>query len=133
MRLRTPYNRPQKNIETPPHCVNCLQNHTANCKGCIVYRQILKSKLQNNNSYRKDKTNQYVFNSEDYPNQFKQNANTNTSQNSRFSYSEILRNQQQLNALNKSFEKLEKLIQKQIKQTNKLINMMSLLISKLCN
>ena len=47
-------------------------------------------------------------------------------------YSDILRNQEQT-VNDNSHHKLESLIQNQIEQTNKLISMMSVLITKLCS
>lgn len=33
-----------KNSETPPKCVNCLQLHTANYKGCLAYKLAIKER-----------------------------------------------------------------------------------------
>lgn len=90
---------------------------------------MLKRRLQNNNLYRRDQNNQYAFNNENFPN-ITQNTVPNLRQNNNnnSSYSDVLQSKQP----NNPFEKIEKLIENQIELTNKLIGMMSVLITKLC-
>lgn len=119
-----------KDNNAPPRCVNCLKNHAASYKGCEVYRQLLKRKLQDNFVNRRNNV-RFSYQNEDYP--YLNNNKTNSNQNNNnFSYSDVLKNNQQ-GASQNSFEKLESLIQNQIELTNKLLSMMTVLITKLCN
>lgn len=91
---------------------------------------MLKNRSQSNILRRRNTNNsQYIYNKNDY-HSLNQNNNPNFNHNNNaFSYSDILQNTQHSNP----FEKLEKLIQNQIELTNKLINMMTVLKTKLCS
>lgn len=53
-----------KTIQAPPKCVNCLQNHTANYKGCAIYQQLIQQKRNNltrqSRVYQIPQTNAFV-------------------------------------------------------------------------
>lgn len=115
-----------KDADAAPRCVNCLQSHPASYKGCIVYKELLKKRVQLNKN-NKHYNYTYNYKSEDYPNLSNKALNSNIPQNN-VTYSEVVKDNPQ-----SSFERLENLIQNQIELTNKLINMMTLLIAKLCN
>lgn len=129
--LNHPTDNCPKAEETPPRCVNCLQHHTANYKGCQVYRNLLKKKYE----YRRNNTNNqtnYQFNSEHFPS-FNNNNNKNfnkQSENNQFTYAQTARNntQQEQNIL----KPLETFMKQQNELTNKLLSMMQLIITKLC-
>ena len=92
---------------------------------------MLKRKLQYRNLYRGNRSTQFILNTEDFPNQLNQNSFSHKNERN-MSYSDVLRNQEQT-VNDNSLHKLESLIQNQIEQTNKLISMMSVLITKLCS
>lgn len=120
--------------ETAPKCINCLGNHPANYKGCLVYQQLLKRKLNNAISNKNSNNGQrnYLFNETDYP-QLHNNSNllnnnnlsNNRQSNENNSYSDAVRN-------SNSSSKLEYLLQTQIDLTNKLLSMITVLLTKLC-
>lgn len=113
-----------KPTDTPARCVNCLKNHPANYKGCEIYKQILKKKLQNSNF--RTRNVRYAPNAD-----FPTTTNNNNAQFNQYSYADALRTPQQ--SSDNPFEKIEVLLQNQIELTNKLLTMMSALIAKLCN
>ena len=44
-----PSEKCSKSVETPPKCVNCVQNHTVNYKGCETYQKIIKNRPNTTN------------------------------------------------------------------------------------
>lgn len=115
---------------TPPQCVNCLQHHTANYKGCSVYRDLLKKR----NNIRSQIRN-YHHASENFPtlNNYNtgNNFNNNTNHNN-FSYAQAVKNNANAQQEQTIFKSFELFIQKQNELTNKLLNMMQLIMTKLC-
>lgn len=119
----------QKNRETPARCSNCNKDHPANYRGCRVYQKIIRNKRDNFSYPRNSNYNQQDFvNNFSQTNQFENNDNYNNN-NNRKSYADAVRTSS--NETN-SFARLESLIQKQIEQTNNLLNMLTLLVTKLC-
>ena len=47
-----------KDINTPPKCVHCLENHTASYKGCRIYQEIIHKKRNLNFRFRNQQNNQ---------------------------------------------------------------------------
>lgn len=114
----------KKDLNTPPRCVNCLKNHTANYKGCQIYQNII-SKNPNYRFNRQVNHNLETQNNFSYINSNNYNIK-NSHQNNNQSYSEVLRNSNnQENVNNNSMERIESLL-------NNLLNMITMLISKLC-
>lgn len=126
-----------KNVNTQPQCTNCLKNHTANYRGCEKYQELLHRKqLVRKQHSMNNPQSEFYIGATNFPhinnhNNPSNNIN-NTTNSTQFSYSNALKNdgnQQQ----NQSFKKIEELLTKQIELTNNLLNMMSVLIAKLCN
>lgn len=106
---------------TPPKCVHCLQNHTASYKGCKIYQDLVNkrtSRVVRPNMERSHHNNNNVF------------AQINPN-NSPLSYSQALRGTETNE--NNLLQKIEAMLEKQIELTNTLMNMMSMLMNKLCN
>lgn len=115
--------------DTLPTCVHCQQHHTANYRGCIVYQQLTGKKPIVTNRM-KESVNLNTQNT---------NNNTNTASKNKRTYASVLTGKDYNNEENKdnnneqkSMENIERLLSKQIELTNTLLNMMSLLIDKLC-
>lgn len=114
----------RKPRNTPAHCSNCEKDHPANYRGCIVYQKIMKDK------YHQNVPNQFIT---PYPTNNPQNYHNNAIQNNigdnnNLDYAQVLKGTVQTNQL----QKLEQLITKQIELTNNLLNMITLLVNKLC-
>lgn len=115
----------KKAIDTPPRCVHCMLNHTANYKGCRVYQNLVSNRINNQSQHSNTQRNYNVTkNSTDFP-QLNNSYNCQANQN-RFnvSFSETVRasNVNQDSRL----DRLEKMVEN-------LMNMMSMLMTKLCN
>lgn len=104
---------------TPPRCVHCLENHTSSYKGCQFYQNLISKRAN-----RTARTN-VVNNSSSY-----ERNNPNNLHNF-VSYSQAARGAE-INE-NTVLQKIEVMLQKQIELTNTLINMMSMIMSKICN
>lgn len=123
-----------KNTKTPPRCTNCLKNHTANYKGCKIYRELLQKKLQNSyadrsHTHRVNNFNNFTT-SEENPRATNRTREDQSANRQMPLYSEVI----QANNSSTSFmSKIEAMLSKQMELTNTLISMMSVLISKLCN
>lgn len=107
--------------ETPAQCVNCLQYHTASYRGCKIYKDLVLKRKQNQGNTHPQQRN-YSFNIN--------NPHVETTQH-QYSYSEALRNNPAQQSSD-SFKNIEMLLQKQLELTNSLLNMMSLVLTKLC-
>ena len=124
--------------DTPPRCINCLGNHAASYKGCKVYQELVQKKSLNRHSFQKrNDSNTYTINNEQFPhlnNPNNGNTNhTNSSQtNSNVLYSNVLKNSSKSEDQN-IMKKIEAMLAKQIELTTNLMNMMSLIMTKLCN
>lgn len=114
----------QKNKDEAPKCVNCGKAHTANYKGCEIYMNI-KNKMSNKVSRFREARLPKV---QQVPNLIiPQNSTANEPGSS--SYADVVRgNRENDNRL----DKIEQLLNKQIELTNSLLNMLTLVISKLC-
>lgn len=110
----------KKTRDTPACCVHCNMNHPANYRGCQVYQKLLGYK-RNLGRQTPLPTFNLHSNQNNMP-RFNNNNNNNNGQ----SYSEIAK------GTNSAFQKLEALITKQIEMTSTLLNMIGLLIEKLC-
>lgn len=111
-----------KDRETPPKCFHCLQNHTANYKGCKIYQELVSKKDALNNKTRPSLVK--------FTNAEQQVPHRNVS------YADVTRGQLSSTTStvrHEKIDKLEELIAKQIELTTTLINMMSSLFTKLCN
>lgn len=114
----------KKATTTPPKCVHCLQNHTASYRGCQFYQNLIKRRTTR---AVRTNTTSHINNNENIYEQLNQNH----IQNNNMSYSQVARG----TAVDENviLQKIETMLQKQIELTNTLINMMSLLMSKICN
>lgn len=104
----------------PPKCVHCNENHTSSYKGCKYYQNLL-----NRRTSKTPRANIEPINVTN--NLYAQNY-TSTNQHNPMSYSQAVRGDE-----NNLLQKIEVMMQKQIELTNTLINMMSMLMSRLCN
>lgn len=120
-----------KQKETPPKCANCTKTHPANYKGCIVYKKILNRQHQNRLVYNRQPNTADFYKPGNWPTTENHNS-TNYSQQNNLSYSEAVRYSENTTTTS-SMNKIEVLLNKQIELTNTLLNMMSILIAKLCN
>lgn len=133
----------KKELNTPPRCSNCLQEHTASYKGCEIYRKLLQKRnlirRQNNTSHNANQEPEFNINGQNFPSMNKNNdagvnnnrGNYNSNQNL---YSQTVRNgNYQQEAPSSSLRRIEVLLEKQIETTTTLLNMMSTLLTKLCN
>lgn len=103
-----------------PNCVHCSGSHTASYKGCLVYQKLLDKRYSRYNSNRNHSTGNNIQSS--VPQYYNQTQDGCT-------YSQAVRgNAAQDNLL----EKIEAMLSKQIELTNTLINMMSMLMNKIC-
>lgn len=114
-----------KPANAPPKCLHCLSNHTASYKGCSIYQKLVNKKgnTSNINNYERFYNNSNNINPH-------QNSNENRSHPNAWTYSQALKGDQL--AETKILDKIEATLQKQIELTTTLLNMMSLLMSKLC-
>lgn len=117
-----------KNTNTPARCINCLKSHTANYKGCQIYQNLI-AKRRNIRNVNNNHANYAQVNFNNFP-QLNQNNNDyqNTDQHiNNQSYSDVLRNNNIENKNNNSntIERIESML-------NNLLNMITMLISKLC-
>lgn len=114
-----------KLANTPPKCVHCSSNHTANYRGCTAYQKLIHSKSINKNR-----------NTQDSPNHdFRRpslhfNNNQNVTENNTWTYAQTIKGDQ--NGANTILEKIEAMIEKQIQLTNTMMNMMTMIMNKLC-
>lgn len=116
-----------KERDSPARCIHCLKSHTANYKGCQVYQNLVRKRTPENNiRYRN-----FSLNQNDFP---PVNPNVNKLENEHFnqgvSYASVLNHDRNIN--NNFMKNIETLLNKQIELTTTLMNMMSLLINKLC-
>lgn len=114
----------KKTPDTPAKCVLCSESHTANYKGCTKYQQILRTK------FARSSTN-YIGQVTQTPTHVLPPSYNNNFDKSQFgTYSQAVRGEQP--AMNNVLEKIEAMLAKQIELTNTLMNMMSMLMSKIC-
>lgn len=115
----------KKAKEIPPCCAHCQQKHTANYRGCEVYQELVRKRQ----TPARQAPLRFATNIQQ-DSQF--NATATTSTDHKLLYSDMLR-QQNSSSQNNLFERIEVMLNKQLELTNNLLNMMSLLINKLCN
>lgn len=122
----------QKERNDPPKCIHCLGNHTANYKGCQFYQNLLRKRTSDKGPLTYQ---QFSINKGDFP---AMNPNYNNNAHSKFNTAynnrsgETYANVGNLFESNNIMKNIENLLHKQIELTNTLMNMMSLLINKLC-
>lgn len=114
-----------KPANTPAKCVHCLSNHTASYKGCLIYQKLVSNKNNSNNRYSNERT---IYNPSNVNHGQNQYENINAS--NAYTYSQAVRGEQP--GENNLLNKIEAMLAKQIELTNTLMNMMSMLMSKLC-
>lgn len=115
----------QKDENVPPRCVHCLQDHTANYKGCRVYKHIQNRRSQNSGTPVLNR------NQTPYNNLHQHHFSSYVNSPNNLSYADALRHSEP-HTNSSSLAKIEILLNKQIELSNNLLNMMTLLISKLC-
>lgn len=122
-----------KQVSSPPQCVHCLQNHTANYKGCKIYKELVMKR--NSNNRNQANAPQYRLNRPEY----QQRYSTPDNEDARFgntgfgnrTYAQIAANGNSDNNLD-LMRKIEAMVNKQIELTTTLLNMMNMLMTKLC-
>lgn len=116
-----------KTPDIPPKCALCSNSHTASYKGCSTYQRLLsaKSSRANTNNIGQVHHNQANFSPPKQTFNVQQNRDTNA-----WTYSQIVRGEQ--TGMDKVLEKIEAMLVQQIELTNTLVNMMSMLMNKLC-
>lgn len=110
----------------PAKCANCNDSHPASYRGCIVHQQFKKKLQQKISSFQQARTQQPFF-SENSP----QN-NNNSQPTPNLTYSDALRGNSSSSNDSAILQKIESLLAKQMELTNSLLNMMSVLCTKLC-
>lgn len=113
----------KKTPNTPAKCVHCDESHTSSYKGCKFYQNLVHKRTIRSTRHNVESSN---FNRNNY---FAQTNNNNV-QNS-MTYSQVIRGTE-VNE-NMLLQRIETMLQKQIELTNTLINMMSMLMTKICN
>lgn len=108
-----------------PRCIHCLMNHTANYKGCTVYQELIKKRQLSGNKTT-TQPRYPTFNVNNIPQNNQQNNNNATS------YANVTKGQEVISD-NNILLRIDTMLNKQIELTNTLLNMMSLLLTKLCN
>lgn len=116
----------KKPANTPPNCVHCEGNHTASYKGCTTYQKLANRKVFINNR-KGNEQNKY---NAPYNSNPGQNSYESRSQPNVWTYAQAVRGEQP--SENGILGKIEAMLAKQIELTNTLMNMMSMLMSKLC-
>lgn len=116
-----------KTKDVPPRCAHCLENHTANYKGCRIYKELVSQRVNKqsfnkfNNGQRKSNFN---MNSSEYPH-LNGTANSQSNQNRyNVSFSETVKRSD--SSENSRLDRLERMMEN-------LMNMMSMIMTKLCN
>lgn len=123
-----------KDVNSPPQCANCMLNHTSSYKGCKVYQHLLQKKTQNYVRPLKTAAARNVSipamerTHIEHSNPFVEDINNAPS------YAQVLRGElPQQNQNNSLMIRIEQLLNKQLELTNNLMNMMTLIVTKLCN
>lgn len=111
----------QKTREEPPRCINCLQAHAASYRGCAVYQHIVKKRLNSEKRRTNIQTNYNSHNNVEFQQHHIYDNAT---------YAQAVRGSD--SSQNSLLQKIESMLNKQIELTNTLINMMSMIMSKLC-
>lgn len=109
-----------KTPNTPPQCVHCLQKHTASYKGCQIYQNLVNKR-----------TTKVIRPNVERVNHNNNNIYTPVNPNNPMTYAQAITGTE--NNGNRLLQKIESMLEKQIELTNTLMNMMSILITKLCN
>lgn len=104
-----------KLANTPPKCVHCSSNHTANYRGCTAYQKLIHSRSIRTNGHQ---------------NVHQMCTNQNVTENNTWTYAQAVKGDQ--NVASSILEKIEAMIEKQIQLTNTMMNMMSMIMNKLC-
>lgn len=111
-----------KPADVAPKCVHCKNNHTASYKGCPTYQKLANKRTTADYRQTNNRTAYYA-----HP---PVGQYDNRSQDNGLTYADILRNQPQRE--DNLLSKIEAMLAKQIELTTTLMNMMSMLMSKLC-
>lgn len=117
-----------KSAEVPPKCVHCSNNHTANYRGCTVYQKLIQTRSNRTN------TNQDAqhLNHHNYtqPTNIQYSNIPHVPDTNPWTYSQAVRGEPP--GISNVLDKIEAMLAKQIELTNTLMNMMSMLMTKLC-
>lgn len=117
-----------KPASTPPQCSNCLETHTASYKGCNVYKQLLqRKKLIKRQSTHNNVQAEPEINNTNFPNFKTRTPHHNTNYaNNQFSYADVIKNNNTQQRETSTLDRIETIL-------SSLVNMMNILITKLCN
>lgn len=107
----------RKARDSPPQCVHCQGNHTASYRGCSEYRKIAYKRFRPVNNQQAN-----------FHASFENFETANRGQP--MTYAQTVRGNEQLE--NPLLQKIEAMMSKQIDLLNSLMNMMSMLMTKLC-
>ena len=118
--LKHPTSECPKNKDSPAKCANCHESHAASYKGCRIYQELTKKKV----TFTNRKT-MPIYNNND-ESEFLRFNNNNTQ-----TYAQALRGET-ASQENSALSRIEKLLVKQSELTNNLLNMIMLLVNKLC-
>lgn len=122
------------NKDTLPRCIHCLQTHTANYKGCAVYKKLVQKRSPGPSSHQNP---QFFMNNNEFPaineNYINNNANKINHFGNTKTYANVSNRNYEENFSSNVMKNIENLLNKQIELTTTLLNMMSLLMKKLCN
>lgn len=135
----------KKDKQTKPTCALCGKGHPANYKGCRVYKELIKrtyptSDRQKNFEEKNTTQEQYKPAMEEFPglNSYSECPsdplhNTNAQIKNVRSYTQALTNQSVDigNVLHESFSRFEKILKQQAEQISSVLNLLTILISKL--
>lgn len=106
--------------DSPPQCVHCLGNHTASYRGCSVYQNISHKRFRSVHRENNQQDNHHAS--------FENFVTSNRGQP--MTYAQAVRGTDQLES--PLLQKIEAMMSKQIDLLNSLMNMMSMLMTKLC-
>lgn len=125
-----------KGNDIPARCANCNKTHPASYRGCEVYQDLITKKKKI--SFRTIReSNPFLYSDSNFPtlgnvtSDTAPNNNTNRQRFQSYAYTARTTNPAINSATN--LDKIEMLLNKQLELTSNLINMMTLLMNKLCN
>lgn len=122
----------QKDKSTPATCALCSGNHPANYKGCVVYQDIVRRRYPSSTTAEIPKApRQPVPSADDFP----QLCPTSSQRNTAFcSFAQKVTQEQSTditNIIQESYLRFENLMKQQAEQIGTLLNLLTVLISKL--
>lgn len=124
-----PSNICPKDKEQPAKCANCNEDHAASYKGCKVYQELITKKLVSGRNHLKNTKDDNNKNDPATSQSFAPFNNFSQEPKDYQSYAQVAAGN---SISNTSLERIEQLLEKQFQLTNNLLNMIMLLVNKLC-